>query len=393
MLENFSMNVKAFKKMDDPTGEIGRVKYVCYVQASSIPEDFQSWMRTNPREQKMNTYVAKRITRSLEDNQNFHELNRGILMSVESISFDNKNNTAAIKMTNPLIHGNIDGGHTLRAILENKKRLDETLDNRYVFFEFITGLETPVDLAEARNTSVQVDAKSIQELKNAFEPIKKVLADEPFAGNVAYRMNEEKPIDVREIIAILLMFNQEVYPNFSQPGVLSDTQPIQSYSGKETSLKKYVNLKDRDKTIENMSPVIKDIFKLWDTIEETFPAKVNSTGRFRYGSRKYSKYDDDNIVGKTAFYENELKYIVPRGLMFPLVGAFRALIKKNGEEYGWITDPLTVWNNIGSNLASIILDEKMENPDMIAKNSNLWSNLFKEVYINGYLNGLLLQQK
>jgi hypothetical protein len=34
---------------------------------------------------------------------------------------------------------------------------------------------------------------------------------------------------------------------------------------------------------------------------------------------------------------------------------------------------------------AIILDEKVENPDAIAKNGNLWSNLFKEVYIHGYL--------
>lgn len=385
MAKKYELKVKAFKKMEDPTETSVRAKYVCYTQASSIPNDFTDWMGTNPREQKMNTNVAKRILISLEDNQNFHELNRGILMSVDNISYDNKKNIATIEMLDPAIHGNIDGGHTLRAILDNKNTLDEILEGRYVFCEFITGLESPVDLAEARNTSVQVDMKSIEELKSSFEPFKKILKPLKFSENIAYKMNEEKGIDIREIIAILIMFNQEIYPNFTGAGILSDVQPIQCYSGKEASLKKFINLKDRDKAVQNMSSIIKDIFDLWDKIEETFAEKANSTGKYRYGTRKYSKYADNEIIGKTAFYENDIRYVIPRGLMFPLVGAFRSLVKKENNNYSWIESPLNVWENIGPNLASIILDEKTENPDVIAKNSNLWSNLFKEVYINGYL--------
>ena len=40
---------------------------------------------------------------------------------------------------------------------------------------------------------------------------------------------------------------------------------------------------------------------------------------------------------------------------------------------------------IGTKLVTILLDEKTENPDVLAKNSNLWSNLFKEVYIYAYM--------
>jgi len=385
MTQKCELCVKAFKKMDDPTDQVGRTKYVCYTKASSVPEDFADWMGTNPREQKMNTNVAKRILKSLEDNQNFHELNRGILMSVDNVAYDNKTNIATVEMTDPSVHGNIDGGHTLKAILESRNNLNSILDDRYVFFEFITGLESPVDLAEARNTSVQVDMKSIEELKGSFEPIKKILKPLKFSDNIAYVMNEEKPIDIREIIAILVMFNQEIYPNFKDAGILSDIQPIQCYSGKEASLKKFINLKDRDNEVQNMSSIVRDIFDLWDKIEETFAEKANGTQKFRYGTRKYSKYDENKIIGKTTFYENDIRYIIPRGLMFPLVGAFRALVKKEKGCYSWIENPLSVWENIAPNLASIILDEKTENPDVIAKNSNLWSNLFKEVYINGYL--------
>ena len=55
------------------------------------------------------------------------------------------------------------------------------------------------------------------------------------------------------------------------------------------------------------------------------------------------------------------------------------------KKYSWIKDPLVVWDKIGGKLATIILDEKSDNPDVLAKNTNLWSNLFKEVYIYGFM--------
>lgn len=81
---------------------------------------------------------------------------------------------ATIILTDSNKHGNIDGGHTLRAIIAAQKSGLISSD-RYVFMEIFIGLETPVELAAARNTSVQVDLKSIEELKDSFEVIKKSL--------------------------------------------------------------------------------------------------------------------------------------------------------------------------------------------------------------------------
>ena len=84
--------------------------------------------------------------------------------------------------------------------------------------------------------------------------------------------------------------------------------------------------------------------------------------------------------------QQDLQYYIPKGLMYPVVGAFRALVQRNSDgTYYWKKNPIEVWNTIGSKLVAIVLDEKAENPDVIAKNSNLWSNLFKEVYIYGYM--------
>ena len=185
------MKAKSFKKMECPNDENGegRAKYVCYIQCLSIPNDLLDWMNTNPREQKMSTNVARKISDGLLEKRNFHELNRGILMSVDSIVFDNKTGTVEIELNNPDVHGNIDGGHTLKAIIEAKDK-QILSEDRYVFFEALTGLDSTVELAEARNTSVQVDLKSIEELKNSFECIKDVLSPLPFSNRIQYKMNE-----------------------------------------------------------------------------------------------------------------------------------------------------------------------------------------------------------
>ncbi len=390
----FEMKAKAFKKMEDPVNKSnGHVKYVCYVQANSIPKDFDNWMATNPREQKMTTNVANKIIESLENNSCFHELNRGILLSAESVTYDTKEGIVTVTMDDPEKHGNIDGGHTLRAVLEAKNK-NSLSDDRYVFFEIFTGIESPVELAAARNTSVQVDLKSIAELENSFSVIKEAFSTVSFKDRIAYKMNEHynesnvRPIDVREIIAITIMFSQTLYAYKTSMGTLAESQPVQCYTGKEASLKKFLNLgkEQREKMIRDMMPVVPTIFELWDKVERNFPAVANKAGK-RYGTRKYSKFNDNSVVDYALFSEEGLEYCVPKGLLYPVIGAFRALITINEEtnEYSWIKDPLVVWDKIGAKLATIILDEKSDNPDVLAKNTNLWSNLFKEVYIYGFI--------
>jgi hypothetical protein len=390
IMAQLTFSAEQFKKLLNPVeSDTNHVRYVCYAKASALPQELAYWMSTNPREQKMTTFVAKEISNSLRENPDFHELNRGILLSAQSATYDNQTNTVSIVMEDSDIHGNIDGGHTLRAILDAQTQGID-LDKRYVFLEIFTGLDSPANLAAARNTSVQVDLRSIEELKNSFEVIKEVFRPLQFSQRIAYKMNEHyndqevEPIDVREIITVVNMFNQALYPVKGSDGRLSDTQPIECYTGKETSLRKYLKLGKipREQVIKQMSPIINDIFKLWDYIECNFAELATKSGK-RYGTRKYSKFDDNRIIGKSLYYQNPLKYIVPKGIMYPIVGAFRSLVTIDQNQYKWVESPMDVLEILGSQLVSIVLNEKTENPEVLGKNNNLWSNLFKEVYILG----------
>lgn len=384
---------KQVKRMDNPMSELtndGSRKYVCYVKLQDVPAKFENWMRTNPRDQKLTTNVAKEIAKSIENGcKDFHEKNRGIVMSVDKFAFDNKTGMVKVTLSDPEIHGNIDGGHTLKIILTKQKN-NELLFEQYVFFEFFTGISSPVELAEARNQSVQVDQRSIEELNRSFEPIKEALKNEGFYGRIAFKQNEhvgeKNVIDVREVIAIMNMFNQSLYPKEG------DTQPIQSYTGKEASLNRFLRLKDsQDQIVKNMTPIIPDIFNIWEMVETTFADKGNTVNR-TYRKKKMAKYVDENtVVGYSIFGNRPMNYVLPKGLIFPIVAAFRALVKvdKSTQVYSWVMSPEKIWDKLGGKLINIIMtssEDLSDSPDAVAKSPNTWDLLYKEILLYSMLN-------
>lgn len=393
-MAEIKLKARSFKKMEDPIDRKGgHVKYVCYAKANTIPDEILDWMETNPRQQNMKTTVAQNIINSLKINENFHELNRGIVLSADEVNYDNKEELVKIVLNDVSIHGDIDGGHTLRAIIDLKNKGDLPED-RYVFFEIFTGIDSPVELASARNISNQVDLKSIQELEKNFEIIKEAVKDTEFANKISYKMYEQdennvkKTVDVREIIAILMMFFQNVYPCINEDGTLNETQPVKCYTGKEATLKKFVDIgkEERETTLKNMKNIISDIFNIWDQVETNFNEYAKDVGR-RYLNRNYAKYQKDMVQSISLVSQKPMDYVVPRGLIYPIVGAFRALIRidEDTKQYYWVKDPKLVLDRLGGRLVGIVLDEKTDSPEYIGKSSNLWNNLFKEVYIEGHL--------
>lgn len=164
-----------FRKFDDPLGNETPRKYIFYAKTCDVPEGIP--MSTNPRDQKLNSTVANAITESLLSNDGqFHLKNRGIILSAKRVRYDNRLQEVTIDFEDESCHGNIDGGHTYKILLENKDKVLE----QYVQFEVMTGVEAMIaDLAEARNTSIAVDAKSMAELREKFDPIKEGLEGLP----------------------------------------------------------------------------------------------------------------------------------------------------------------------------------------------------------------------
>lgn len=412
-MTNFTFPVKSFKRFDDPfdNGQ-KRLKYRFYVEVKDVPAELLDWMETNPREQNLKTDVSKEIEQSLKaDNRSFHLWNRGILFSVDEVSYDNKSKTATMSLSDKSIHGNIDGGHTLRIITQyNSSRLSNDYPNyfcQYVEFEVITGLDSTVLIAEARNTSTQVDTTSIEELKQSFDCIKDIIKDHSIKGDtyfdrISFKQNQhhgnsdvKNVIDVREFISIINMFSPILYPK-------GGSHPIQSYTGKETSLKKFLNMgynktekesvrkNARENEINKMKDIIPDIIELWNEIECELPNITKQMNK-RYGRKPYSGYKEDDknkpiVVGNSKFSNTALYYLVPTGLLYPMVGAFRALVRynENSKKYEWIESPFVVWNELKEKLIDSILtssNEQNDNPNAVGKSVSAWDGVYTKVYI------------
>jgi len=362
-----------FKRMEDPHGRADKRKYTCYVHVDDLPKDLS--YGPNPRDQKLTTVVAKQIEDSLLSNDgDFHLKNRGVVISAAKVHYDTKKNLMTLFLDDDYEHGNIDGGHSLKICLKHQNKGL----NQFVCFEIMVGVENIIEpLAAARNTSVQVDDKSLAELSNKFEPIKDAIGGMPFYERIAFKQNQQlapkvKMIDAREVVAILSMFNIEKYTETEHP--------TRAYSSKAKILDDYL---ESPQDYEAFSNIATDIFDLYDEIERDFPEAYNSTGG-RYGAKKYSGYKDGKIVAKTKFCQQDSIYKVPDGLIYPLVASFRAAVEldEKTSKYKWKKDIFELYDELKEQLATKIMkytEATGNNPNSVGKDANAWDILYMTV--------------
>ncbi len=369
-----------FRKFEDPLGNPNSRKYIFYAKTCDVPEGIP--MATNPRDQKLTSSVATAITDSLLSNDGlFHLKNRGIILSAKRVHYDNRQQEVTIEFDDESCHGNIDGGHTYKILLQNK---DKELD-QFVQFEVMTGVESLIaDLAEARNTSVAVDAKSMAELREKFDPVKECLEGMPFYGRISFKQNQitrdvdtSKPlkmIDAREVVAILCMFNINKYN--------STEHPVKAYSSKQAMLNEYLENPEHYRKFVNVAP---DIFDLYDTIETEFAAAYNENGRM-YGRKAYAGYKEGNPVGKSKFCQKDICYKIPDGLLYPILASFRALLTydASAEKYKWIDgkNPFEAWNQNKVLLTRSMMDlagSLGDKPTVFGKDPSLWNYAYMQI--------------
>ena len=394
-MKKIKMKVESLRKIPNPYGPFNRDNqkkspemFIVIADVKEIPDDIP--MKTNPREQNLRTKVASRIREGLISRESqFYLLNRGMLLSAKEVKFDNVNSEITIYFEDENVHGNVDGGHTYKIILENRDQIDPHV-KQYVKIEILTGIEDIFeDVAAARNTSVQVQEKSIAELKDKFdEIIKQTIKDEPFADLIAYKENDEKPIDISEILSILYMFNLDLFPDHN-------TMPITAFSGKAACIKTYIDTYDKNQNEKGnqkenpyykMRNIMVDIFKLHDLIE----SKMERKYREAHVSGAYGRVKGVEVVeSKTKFYQQSMDYRSPKGFIYPILGAFRALLYEKDGFYEWKpgVNPFDYFEELGKDLVSETVERSRtlgHNPAAVGKDSGHWKQLYQNV-LTSYL--------
>lgn len=388
--QRITFPVQSFRHVETPFAKRGLKNYYAIVELDDLP-DLSDWRKINVRDPKLTGQVPRKIRESVRDSGDmFVFMNRGIVLSVQSAKFDNQTNELTIVMDDPVEHGLLDGGHTYNILLEERADLDEY---RYVKLEILEGFaaEEIPQLVDARNTSNQVRDESLMNLQGAFDGIRKALKGAPYANLVAYKEYEyddegnAKPIDVREVIAILAAFDRK---SFTQ-----SQHPINSYRSKVACLKHF---KENQEHFKPLYPLAKSILELYDEIELTLPDLYNrarpnrgdvSGGRF--GKLTGVTTYKNKKKGKTLFLQRPTDYGVPTGFIYPVLGAFRALIEETDDGYQWAEgiDPLDMLaGEMGETLAETIGNFAREdrNPSKTGKSILAWQSCYQGAQVAYY---------
>lgn len=392
-----SFKVNSFRKIPNPYKTDGPnvpQSYVAICDVKNVPVELLDWMETNPRKQNIKSGVAKKIGNSLVRGTDFYLLNRGILVSAENCTFNNYDNTMTISFVDPEVHGDVDGGHTLKIILENRDQLEN--GQQFVRFEILTGVESIFeDLAEARNTSTQVKDTSIADLRDYFALIKDVVSDQKFANRINYVENDDGDIDISDLLSIFMLFNIDLYPDMSK-------HPTIAYSSKKkcvSTFTEYIKKVETNEISEQQNPYFKmksimiDIFKLYDQLEKKIGDyyKTKNPGG-KYGATSGVTISKSGNGFTTKFYEDKMDYSSPNGFIYPILGAFRALVVEIDGVYKWKTDPFILMDQIGPDLVSTTIERSRSlgnNPQSVGKDTGNWQTLYMFVMVASMNNNLI----
>jgi AIPR protein len=343
---------------------------------SGIPKD------PNPRAQRIDYGIYRKVKESLEDTDDlsFHLKNKGITILAHKVDYSPDKRVATIYLAEG--DGIADGAHTYEIILASQGN-DMCPDGQYIKFEVITGIprDMTVDITGGLNTAVQVQLASLANLEGKFEWVKDTLKDMPYAKEIAYKENENKPYDIRDILSFLTLFNVNkiIYPK----------HPKEAYVSKAKCLELY---QDDTESFKMLKPLLKDILYLHDYI--------HIKGKERYNEEKGGKagkmvgvYTERRKRGQYTLYfmGAETDQILYDGALYPILGAMRFLVEqKSGQNvYSWklgsFTKVIEFFNQVAPELIATTYNTSTTyglKPNPIGKDENHWDNLYKTVAIH-----------
>jgi hypothetical protein len=302
-----------------------------FVRATDVPGSLTDWMDVNPRvpvlnrKEKMSGRVARAMLDTLQEEPELFVLkNQGIWLLADSVEFQKEEGgggVARVTLSDRDAHGVVNGGHTLRAILQAQDDVDEdVLRGAFVRLHVLQGIQGAIvtELAEGLNRSLQVDNPSLANLSGAFDSIKAEMAGKPGQGQIAYRQGDEGDVDILDVLTIALMFDLNRFPDRKKhPNVLFG-QP------KAVLVEFQEDVANKSFTI--LLPKLHEILALSDRVKQAAFEKCGS----RLGKIKISTAKSGNRAASPKnkgipahFAGGTVGGKIPQGFLYPMLAAFR----------------------------------------------------------------------
>ena len=372
---------RSFRRIENPFEKDGKKIYLAVIRAKDLPKELEDWRKINPRDPKVTSGVAKKISESLQNQPEcFLFRNRGITLLSEHASFNNASNEVAIEFSDKKTHGLLDGGHTYAVIREafetltDEEKNDTNLNQAYVKMEILEGFTSPEEVTEivgARNTSTQVKDQSLANLLQHFDKIKEVLKNEPYADRIAYKETEfnddgcKKDIDIKEILSYLICFDRE--------GFDDNSHPIMAYSGKAAVLK---YAEDNRERLQKYLPLLPQILVLRDEIYKEMPSVWNDNGG-RFGRLEGVNQKKTKSV-QLPFKKDNTEYVIPSSFIYPVLASFRNLVNVEGTLCSWKVSPISFFRGHKSAIVQRLVEQALvfRNPNKLGKEKTVWQSCY-----------------
>jgi hypothetical protein len=242
-------------------------------------------------------------------------------------------------------------------------------------------------ISSARNHNVEVKPEALAFSEGLYDKFSQFL-DPDLNSRVSWKMYQEGKINPRDLIALAIIPLLELDKFEDEEGTIEPISPVNIYNSKSNCVEYFnrvmsspqVSLAVDDGTRkEIVNPQVISALKLaadlpdvYDSLYEHFPFAYNASGG-RFGALDYvEKIDAGATPHKTRFFERQVDFKYPDGLLIPLMAGIRVLIGENldGTLY-WKTDPKvfveTKLTSIVNNYVNII-DSNDKNPQKLGKN-------------------------
>ncbi len=299
------------------------------------------------------------------DPSSFHLKNRGIIYRCEKFEYDNAKRS--LRVTVPDISpeqfaelendepkfGIADGGHTFEVIQQTMSRWNELNEREgwkesFVRVHFLAGNASEVELdqvVEALNVSSQVQQYTLDEYQNKFDELREALKKTGFdVSLIAFRENEEKEWDVREIIQRMACFLKDRWKS---------VQPTSMYRSKGKALDLFTNETSRDE-FRKLYDVVGDIITLPEFIQSEFSRGESVKGR-KFGKVRAVKTLKATWTRPGTAFQTDHEMDLAASL--PIAAAFRELLELKGDRYHWRVDYKKVFAHGNEELYKALLNK------------------------------------
>jgi len=358
ILEVFTRDNEHCKRLKDPKKEGALFHLEAWLPFSEAAKLERGNANVRPPSESKKPFRA--MVETVEnDPTSFHLKNRGIIYLCEKFEYDNSRK--AIRLTIPDVKpteiedleddeprfGITDGGHTHEVVRQTVARANELAEQDgwsepFVRVHFLAGTGIGSgeieEVVEALNTSSQVQQYTLDEYQNRFDDLKTALKDSGFdVSLIAFRENEDKEWEIREIIQRMACFLRERWKT---------VQPTQMYRSKGRALDLFTN-QDSKEEFRRLFPVVTDVITLPEFIQSELSRGEAVKGK-RFGALRAVKTLKKPYTRPGTVFETD--HLMDLAASLPLAAALRELLELKGDTYHWRLDPKEVFRRCAEDL-------------------------------------------